>query len=235
MSELRPVESVRVVIADDHPFYRRGLGRLLRKCGIDVVGEAPNGEAAIVAAQEAAPDVVIMDLNMPGLSGAEATRRLLDRAPKSRVLVLSATAQDSDVTEAFFVGASGYLTKDLPVDELVEGIRAAAAHRAVVSPHGEGAARARPERDLRRRVRAVDATFRSRARGPRASRRRQDRTRDRRDPRDQPGRCPRPRGGDSHEASRRGRRRAGDVRQRQPWCLAITPVAAAPRVAASLG
>ena len=135
MSELRPVESVRVVIADDHPFYRRGLGRLLRKCGIVVVGEAPNGEAAIVAAQEAAPDVVIMDLNMPGLSGAEATRRLLDRAPKSRVLVLSATAQDSDVTEAFFVGASGYLTKDLPVDELVEGIRAAAAHRAVVSPH----------------------------------------------------------------------------------------------------
>ena len=135
MSELRPVESVRVVIADDHPFYRRGLARLLRKCGIDVVGEAPNGEAAIVAAQEAAPDVVIMDLNMPGLSGAEATRRLLDRAPKSRVLVLSATAQDSDVTEAFFVGASGYLTKDLPVDELVEGIRAAAAHRAVVSRH----------------------------------------------------------------------------------------------------
>jgi DNA-binding NarL/FixJ family response regulator len=134
VTEARPVESVRVLIADDHPHYREGLARLLRKSGIDVVGEAPNAEAAIRAAEETAPDVVIMDLNMPGLSAVEATRRLIERAPGSRVLVLSVSARDEDVTEAMRGGAAGYLLKEAPVDEVVAGIRAAAADRAVVSP-----------------------------------------------------------------------------------------------------
>jgi DNA-binding NarL/FixJ family response regulator len=134
VTEARPVESVRVVIADDHPFYREGLARLLRKSGIDVVREAPNAEEAIRAVEETAPDVVIMDLNMPGLSGVEATRRLLERAPRSRVLVLSVSAQDEDVTEAIRCGAAGYLLKEAPVDDVVAGIMAAAADRPVVSP-----------------------------------------------------------------------------------------------------
>jgi DNA-binding NarL/FixJ family response regulator len=127
-------ESLRVVIADDHPHYRQGLARLLRKNGIDVVGEAPNGEAAIRAAKDTAADVVIMDLNMPGMSGAEATRRLLERAPKSRVIMLSVSARDEDVTDAIRGGASGYLVKESPVEEVIEGIRAAAAGQTLVSP-----------------------------------------------------------------------------------------------------
>jgi two-component system nitrate/nitrite response regulator NarL len=106
---------------------------MLRKNGIEVVGEAPNGEAAIRVATDMAPDVVIMDLNMPGMSGAEATRRLLERAPESRVIILSVSAQDEDVTEAVRGGAIGYLVKESAVDEVIEGIRAAAAGQTLVS------------------------------------------------------------------------------------------------------
>lgn len=134
MSELPTDESLRVVIADDHFIYRQGLARLLRLSGIEVVGEAPNGEAAIRVATETAPDVVIMDLNLPGISGIEATRRLTGRTPGSRVLLLSVSTQDDDVTDAMRAGASGYVVKEAPVDEVIEGIRAAAAGRVIVSP-----------------------------------------------------------------------------------------------------
>jgi DNA-binding NarL/FixJ family response regulator len=127
-------EPLRVVLADDHPFYREGLARLLRASGIEVVGEVPNGEAAIRAVEETAPDVVVMDLNMPGLSGLEATRRLTELAPASRVLVLSVSAQEADVTDAILAGASGYVLKDGPVEEVVAGIQAAAAGESLVSP-----------------------------------------------------------------------------------------------------
>jgi len=126
--------SLRVVIADDHPFYRDGLVRLLRRSGIDVVGEVPNGEAAIRVVHETGPDVVVMDLNMPGLSGLEATRRLAEEAPDTRVLVLSVSADQSDLTEAILAGASGYVLKDGPVEEIVAGIRAAAAGQSLISP-----------------------------------------------------------------------------------------------------
>jgi DNA-binding NarL/FixJ family response regulator len=126
--------SLRVVIADDHPFYRDGLVRLLRRSGIDVVGEVPNGEAAIRVVRETEPDVVVMDLNMPGVSGLEATRRLAEEAPETRVLVLSVSAEQSDLTEAILAGASGYVLKDGPVEEIVEGIRAAAAGQSLISP-----------------------------------------------------------------------------------------------------
>jgi len=125
---------LQVVIADDHPVYREGLARLLREQGVDVVAEVPNGEAAIRAVEELAPDVVIMDLNMPGLSGLEATRRLTERAPASRVLILSVSAQEADVTEAIIAGATGYVLKDGPLDEVLAGIHAAAAGQSVISP-----------------------------------------------------------------------------------------------------
>jgi DNA-binding NarL/FixJ family response regulator len=133
MSEAGPAHAVRVVIADDHPSYRAALARVLRKSGVDVVGEASDGEAALLTAEQSAPDVVLMDVHMPGLSGIEATRRLIQRAPASRVLMLSVSAQDADVTDALLAGASGYLTKEAPIDELINAIRAAAADRAVLS------------------------------------------------------------------------------------------------------
>jgi DNA-binding NarL/FixJ family response regulator len=125
---------MRVVIADDHAGYREGLARLLRQNGIDVVGEAPDGESAVRAAEETAPDVVLVDLKMPGLSGLEATRRLAEQAAPSRVVVLSVSAEESDVTDAISAGASGYVLKDEPVEEVLAGIRAAAAGSARVSP-----------------------------------------------------------------------------------------------------
>jgi len=117
---------LRVVIADDHLFYRDGLARLLRETGIEVVAAVPNGEAAIHAAERTSPDVVVMDLSMPGMSGVEATRRLTGRDPAIPVLVLSVSAQEADVTDALLAGASGYVLKDGPLEEIVAGIRATA-------------------------------------------------------------------------------------------------------------
>jgi DNA-binding NarL/FixJ family response regulator len=127
-------EPLRVVLVDDHPVYRAGLARLLRESGLDVIAELPNGEAALEAVEEMAPDVVVMDLNMPGMSGLEATRRLVAQSPATRVLVVSVSAQEADVTDAILAGASGYILKESPVEEVVAGIRAAAAGQSLISP-----------------------------------------------------------------------------------------------------
>jgi two-component system NarL family response regulator len=131
--EASPREPLRVVIADDHPFYRQGLAELLGKSGIEVVGEAADGHAVLQVAAEKAPDVVVMDLNMPGLSGAEATRLLTERNPTARVLVLSVSAEEVDVTDAILAGAMGYVLKDSPVEEVVAGIKAAARGESLIS------------------------------------------------------------------------------------------------------
>jgi len=124
---------VRVVVADDHPYYRRGLVRSLRARGIEVVAEAPNGAAAIRAVEETGPDVVVMDLKMPGMSGFEATRQLTARAPASRVVVLSVSNDEEDVSDAVLAGACGYVLKESSVDEVIAGIRAAAAGESHIS------------------------------------------------------------------------------------------------------
>jgi DNA-binding NarL/FixJ family response regulator len=129
---------LRVVIADDHPFYRQGLARLLSQSGVEVVGQASNGPTAIELVEQTAPDVAVIDLNMPGMSGVEVTRRLNERTPASRVLVVSVSAQEEDVTEAILAGASGYVLKDGPVEEVVAGIRAAAAGESLLSPRIAG-------------------------------------------------------------------------------------------------
>jgi DNA-binding NarL/FixJ family response regulator len=129
-----PAEPLRVVIVDDHPFYRDGLAGLLRASGIEVVAEVANGEAAIRAVEELAPDVVVMDLNLPGMSGVEATRRLAEVAPATRVVVLTVSAQEADVTDAIVAGASGYVLKEAPVEEVVAGLRAAASGHSFISP-----------------------------------------------------------------------------------------------------
>jgi DNA-binding NarL/FixJ family response regulator len=125
---------LRVAIADDHPFYRSGLARSLRAHGITVVAEAYSGATAIDAVRETVPDVVVMDLNMPGLSGIDATRRLVAESPATKVLVLTVSADEADVTEAILAGASGYVLKDGPVEEVVAGIEAVAAGQSLISP-----------------------------------------------------------------------------------------------------
>jgi DNA-binding NarL/FixJ family response regulator len=127
-------DPLRVVVVDDHSFYRAGLTRLLRASGVDVVAEAADGEAALRAVIETAPDVVVMDLNMPGISGIDATRRLTEASPATKVLVLTVSADEADVTSAIIAGASGYVLKDGPVEEVVAGIEAVAAGQSLISP-----------------------------------------------------------------------------------------------------
>jgi DNA-binding NarL/FixJ family response regulator len=133
VADLRSLELLRVVVADDHPYYRAGLTRLLRGKGVRVV-EAANGEAAIEATQQTLPDVVLMDLQMPGVSGLEATRLLTTRDPATRVLILSVSAEEADVSNAILAGATGYVLKDEPADQILVGIRAVASGKSVISP-----------------------------------------------------------------------------------------------------
>ena len=123
-----------MVLVDDHPVYREGLAKLLLECGVDVIAQAGNGADALSLVEEMAPDVVVMDLNMPGMSGVEVTRKLVERTPASRVLVVSVSAQEEDVTEAILAGASGYVLKDGAVEEVVAGIQAAANGESLISP-----------------------------------------------------------------------------------------------------
>jgi DNA-binding NarL/FixJ family response regulator len=127
-------ESLRVVIADDHPHYRASLARELRANGIEVVAETPNATAAIAAVAEHGPDVVIMDLNMPGMPGVVAIRRLGDLALRARVVVLTVSAESPDMADAMLSGAAGYVLKDDLPEHVVEAVRAAADDEPAISP-----------------------------------------------------------------------------------------------------
>ena len=125
---------VRVMVVDDHPIWREGVARDLAERGFEVVATAADGAAAIRIAPAVRPDVVLMDLQMPQASGAEATREIRARLPGTRVLVLSASAEQGDVLDAVAAGASGYLVKSAGVDELVEAVRRTAEGHAVFGP-----------------------------------------------------------------------------------------------------
>jgi DNA-binding NarL/FixJ family response regulator len=127
-------EGIRVVVVDDHELFRGGLVQLLEERGVDVVGDAPLAAGAIQLTCELSPDVVLMDLNMPGMSGIEATQRLSAAAPLVRVLMLTVVADERNVTEALLAGACGYLVKDAPIDQIIEGIKAAARGESLISP-----------------------------------------------------------------------------------------------------
>ena len=126
--------STRVLLVDDHQLFRSGIRAQLEEAGVDVVGEAQTGAAALSEIRVTAPDVVVMDLNMPGISGVEAIRQMATFAPRSRVLVLTASDEDADVMDAIMAGACGYLLKDASITELLAGIRAAAEGESLVSP-----------------------------------------------------------------------------------------------------
>jgi DNA-binding NarL/FixJ family response regulator len=130
----KTLEELRVLLVDDHDLFRSGLVNLLSEHGLHVVGEAENGEVALRLVRELAPDVVIMDLNMPGPSGVDVIRQMTGLAPLTRVVVLTISADDSDVLNAVMGGACGYLLKDSSVDQLIAGIRSAAAGESLISP-----------------------------------------------------------------------------------------------------
>jgi DNA-binding NarL/FixJ family response regulator len=126
---------IRLLIVDDHPVVRDGLrGMLAGDPSLEVVGEASDGAEALAVAGSLHPDVILMDLRMPGMGGAAAIRALGERGDPAHVLVLTTYDSDSDVVLALEAGATGYLLKDSPRSELVRAIRAAARGEAVLAP-----------------------------------------------------------------------------------------------------
>jgi DNA-binding NarL/FixJ family response regulator len=129
------IDALRVLIADDHPMFRNGMRALFATVNdIEVVGEVATGEAAIVKAAELQPDVVLMDLQMPGVGGVEATRAILFASPHIRVLIVTMFEDDYSVFTAMRAGARGYIVKGANPDELLRAIRAVGGGEAIFSP-----------------------------------------------------------------------------------------------------
>ena len=127
--------TTRILVADDHPVVRAGIVGLLETVSdFTVVGEAVSGEEAVELAAEQQPDVVLMDLRMPGIGGVEATRRLVTALPSTHVLIFTTYEEDDQILAAIEAGAAGYLVKAAPADELIAGVRAVSARQMVLAP-----------------------------------------------------------------------------------------------------
>jgi two-component system nitrate/nitrite response regulator NarL len=130
-------DPVRVLVVDDHDLFRTGLRSLLEEQGFEVADSA-SGPSAVRRAPSFAPDVVVMDMNMPEMSGIEATPLMLEAAPNASVLMLTIATDDSRVIDAVRAGASGYLLKNAELGEIVAGIRAAADGHSAIAPRVAG-------------------------------------------------------------------------------------------------
>ena len=128
-------ERLRVLIVDDHALFRRGLQMVLRQePDIEVVGEAEDGFEAVVRAQELMPDVVLMDVRMPKRSGIEATQEIRDVLPHVKILMLTISDEEADLYDAIKAGASGYLLKEISIDEVAEAVRTIHSGQSRISP-----------------------------------------------------------------------------------------------------
>ena len=126
---------IRVVVADDHPIVRSGIVALLQTAeDVEVVGEASTGEDAVAFALAESPDVVLMDLRMPGIDGDEATARIVSARPETRVLILTTYESDDSILTAIEAGASGYLLKAAPQEEILAGLRSVARGEVALGP-----------------------------------------------------------------------------------------------------
>jgi two-component system nitrate/nitrite response regulator NarL len=129
----RSGNSLRVVLADDHHFFREGLRGMLDTAGMTVVGEAKDDAEVVALAGSLKPDVIVIDLEMSDASGAEALRRIAAVSPEVRMVVLTSSAEEADVLDALRAGACGYILKDAQADDLVGGIRQTVGKHAVLS------------------------------------------------------------------------------------------------------
>ena len=128
-------ERIRLLIADDHELFRRGLRMVLEDADdIEVLDEAGDGATAVELAREHAPDVVVMDVRMPALSGIEATRRIKEEEPGTRILVLTISDEEDDLYQAIRAGANGYLLKEISIDEIGDAVRAVHQGQSLISP-----------------------------------------------------------------------------------------------------
>jgi DNA-binding NarL/FixJ family response regulator len=132
-------EPIRVLIADDHALFRRGLEMVLEEeTDIDLVGQASDGAEAVQKAGEALPDVVLMDIRMPKINGIEAARQMKDIAPSAKIVILTISDEEEDLFEAIRAGASGYLLKDIPLDEVAEAVRSVHGGQSLINPSMAG-------------------------------------------------------------------------------------------------
>ncbi|MFN2611489.1 MAG: response regulator [Actinomycetota bacterium] len=140
MSASEGSDRIRVVVVDDHPSYAQGLEMLLRSVvdDIEVVAIAKDHKSAIDAVRTHLPDVVLMDIRMPGADGIEITKQIRESFPVVKVVMLTASEDDQDVFDAMSLGASGYLPKQIEVEELVAAIRSISAGQVVISPQVAG-------------------------------------------------------------------------------------------------
>ncbi|HVD56281.1 MAG TPA: response regulator transcription factor [Thermoleophilaceae bacterium] len=152
---------IRVLVVDDHPVLRGGLAQLLGRAeGVELAGLAADGAAGVDLALDESPDVVLMDLEMPGLDGIEATRRIRASRPETHVVVLTSFSDRVRILDALDAGATGYLLKDAEPEELLRGIQAAASGEAPLAPRAASALlaerlEARPATELTPREREV--------------------------------------------------------------------------------
>jgi DNA-binding NarL/FixJ family response regulator len=139
-SELgRSPEPIRTLIVDDHALFRRGLEIVLvTEPDIEIVGQAGDGTEAVQKAGESVPDVVLMDVRMPRSSGIEACRAIKDVVPSVKIIILTMSDEEEDLFEAIRAGASGYLLKDIPLDEVAEAVRAVHGGQSLISPSMAG-------------------------------------------------------------------------------------------------
>jgi DNA-binding NarL/FixJ family response regulator len=129
------IDSLKVMIVDDHALFRRGLEMVLeQEPDIDVIGEAADGAEAIQKAQELMPDVVLMDVRMPKRSGIEATQEIRDLLPHAKILMLTISDEEADLYDAIKAGASGYLLKEISIEEVADAIRSVWAGQSRISP-----------------------------------------------------------------------------------------------------
>jgi DNA-binding NarL/FixJ family response regulator len=132
-------DPIRVLIADDHAFFRRGLEAVLQgEVGLDLVGQASDGQEAVQIASEVVPDVVLMDIRMPKITGIEAARQMKEVAPSAKIVMLTISDEEEDLFEAIRAGASGYLLKDIPLDELADSVRAVYGGQSLINPSMAG-------------------------------------------------------------------------------------------------
>src|SRR6266566_1756904 len=128
----KPMDSLHILIADDHPLFRKGMRTLLMTTAdIEVIGEATTGQEVIELAAKLQPDVILMDLQMPGVNGIEATRQILQASPHIRILVVTLFEDDSSVFTALRAGARGYILKDTKEEEMLRAIRSVGSGEAI--------------------------------------------------------------------------------------------------------
>ncbi|HEY8457890.1 MAG TPA: response regulator transcription factor [Actinopolymorphaceae bacterium] len=125
---------ISVMVVDDHPMWRRAVVRDLEEAGFEVVAEAGSGDEALRRAEATRPDVVVLDLQIPGVPGVEVIRRLAETHPETRILILSASGEQADVLAAVKAGATGYLVKSASAEEFLDAVRRTADGDAVFTP-----------------------------------------------------------------------------------------------------